>query len=99
MNNFCSHAVNYELPGGQKPVQLGWLTDLFGGYPVARTIHLTLTLSEREEISAFSICAASWSNKCSSPKRPTNCTPIGKPAFDQMSGRLIAGWPVMFCRP
>jgi thiosulfate reductase cytochrome b subunit len=25
-----------------KPVQLGWLTDLFGGYPVARTIHLTM---------------------------------------------------------
>jgi hypothetical protein len=24
--------------------------------------------------------------------------PIGKPAFDQASGRLIAGWPVMFCR-
>jgi thiosulfate reductase cytochrome b subunit len=23
-----------------KPVQLGWLTDLFGGYPVARFIHL-----------------------------------------------------------
>jgi thiosulfate reductase cytochrome b subunit len=23
-----------------KPVQLGWLTDLFGGYPVARSIHL-----------------------------------------------------------
>jgi thiosulfate reductase cytochrome b subunit len=23
-----------------KPVQLGWLTDLFGGYPVARGIHL-----------------------------------------------------------
>jgi len=25
-----------------KPVQLGWLTGLFGGYPVARTIHLTM---------------------------------------------------------
>ena len=25
-----------------KPVQLGWLTDLFGGYPVARTIHLAM---------------------------------------------------------
>jgi thiosulfate reductase cytochrome b subunit len=23
-----------------KPVQLGWLTDLLGGYPVARHIHL-----------------------------------------------------------
>jgi thiosulfate reductase cytochrome b subunit len=23
-----------------KPVQLGWITDLFGGYPVARGIHL-----------------------------------------------------------
>jgi thiosulfate reductase cytochrome b subunit len=23
-----------------KPVQLGWLTDLFGGYPIARFIHL-----------------------------------------------------------
>jgi thiosulfate reductase cytochrome b subunit len=23
-----------------KPVQLGWLADLFGGYPVARSIHL-----------------------------------------------------------
>ncbi len=23
-----------------KPVQLGWLTDLFGGYPIARLIHL-----------------------------------------------------------
>jgi thiosulfate reductase cytochrome b subunit len=23
-----------------KPVQLSWLTDLFGGYPVARGIHL-----------------------------------------------------------
>jgi thiosulfate reductase cytochrome b subunit len=25
-----------------KPVQLGWLTGLFGGYPVARTIHLAM---------------------------------------------------------
>jgi thiosulfate reductase cytochrome b subunit len=25
-----------------KPVQLGWLTGLFGGYPVARTIHLIM---------------------------------------------------------
>jgi thiosulfate reductase cytochrome b subunit len=25
-----------------KPVQLGWLTGLFGGYPVARIIHLTM---------------------------------------------------------
>jgi thiosulfate reductase cytochrome b subunit len=25
-----------------KPVQLGWLTGLFGGYPVARAIHLTM---------------------------------------------------------
>jgi thiosulfate reductase cytochrome b subunit len=25
-----------------KPVQLGWLTALFGGYPVARVIHFTL---------------------------------------------------------
>jgi thiosulfate reductase cytochrome b subunit len=25
-----------------KPIQLGWLTGLFGGYPVARTIHLTM---------------------------------------------------------
>jgi thiosulfate reductase cytochrome b subunit len=24
-----------------KPVQLGWLTDLFGGYPIARAIHLS----------------------------------------------------------
>ena len=23
-----------------KPVQLSWLTDLFGGYPIARGIHL-----------------------------------------------------------
>lgn len=27
-----------------KPVQLGWLTDLFGGYPVARGIHLAMML-------------------------------------------------------
>jgi thiosulfate reductase cytochrome b subunit len=25
-----------------KPVQLGWLTELFGGYPVARGIHLAM---------------------------------------------------------
>jgi thiosulfate reductase cytochrome b subunit len=25
-----------------KPVQLGWLTALFGGYPIARNIHLTM---------------------------------------------------------
>jgi thiosulfate reductase cytochrome b subunit len=25
-----------------KPVQLGWLTGIFGGYPIARTIHLAL---------------------------------------------------------
>jgi len=37
-----------DLSGGPyrtldwKPVQLGWLTGLFGGYPVARTIHLTM---------------------------------------------------------
>jgi thiosulfate reductase cytochrome b subunit len=28
-----------------KPVQLGWLTGLFGGYPVARLIHLGAMLS------------------------------------------------------
>jgi thiosulfate reductase cytochrome b subunit len=28
-----------------KPVQLGWLTELFGGYPVARNIHLALMFS------------------------------------------------------
>jgi thiosulfate reductase cytochrome b subunit len=25
-----------------KPVQLGWLTRLFGGYPLARNIHLAM---------------------------------------------------------
>ncbi len=25
-----------------KPVQLGWLTDLFGGYDTARVIHFTM---------------------------------------------------------
>jgi thiosulfate reductase cytochrome b subunit len=25
-----------------KPVQLGWLTGLFGGYPLARNIHLAM---------------------------------------------------------
>ncbi len=25
-----------------KPVQFGWLTGLFGGYPIARGIHLTI---------------------------------------------------------
>jgi thiosulfate reductase cytochrome b subunit len=29
-------------PSIWKPVQLGWLTGLFGGYAVARTIHLTM---------------------------------------------------------
>lgn len=28
-----------------KPVQLGWLAGLFGGYPIARAIHLTIMLS------------------------------------------------------
>ena len=28
-----------------KPVQLGWLAGLFGGYPIARGIHLTIMLS------------------------------------------------------
>jgi thiosulfate reductase cytochrome b subunit len=33
----CSVATGFSI---WKPVQLGWLTDLFGGYPVARGIHL-----------------------------------------------------------
>jgi thiosulfate reductase cytochrome b subunit len=33
----CSVATGLSI---WKPVQLGWLTDLFGGYPVARGIHL-----------------------------------------------------------
>jgi thiosulfate reductase cytochrome b subunit len=28
-----------------KPVQLGWLVELFGGYQIARGIHLTIMLS------------------------------------------------------
>jgi thiosulfate reductase cytochrome b subunit len=28
-----------------KPVQLGWLAALFGGYPIARGIHLTIMFS------------------------------------------------------
>ena len=28
-----------------KPVQFGWLTDAFGGYPVARGIHLAAMLA------------------------------------------------------
>ena len=28
-----------------KPVQFGWLTDVFGGYPVARGIHLAAMLA------------------------------------------------------
>jgi thiosulfate reductase cytochrome b subunit len=27
-----------------KPVQLGWLTNLFGGYPIARSIHFTIMI-------------------------------------------------------
>jgi thiosulfate reductase cytochrome b subunit len=27
-----------------KPVQFGWLAGLFGGYPIARGIHLTIML-------------------------------------------------------
>ena len=33
----CSVATGLSI---WKPVQLGWLTDLFGGYPFARAIHL-----------------------------------------------------------
>jgi thiosulfate reductase cytochrome b subunit len=33
----CSIATGLSV---WKPVQLGWLTDLFGGYPIARGIHL-----------------------------------------------------------
>ena len=33
----CSVATGLSI---WKPVQLGWLTDLFGGYPFARGIHL-----------------------------------------------------------
>jgi thiosulfate reductase cytochrome b subunit len=33
----CSVATGLSI---WKPVQLGWLTDLFGGYPVARFVHL-----------------------------------------------------------
>jgi thiosulfate reductase cytochrome b subunit len=33
----CSVATGLSI---WKPVQLGWLTDLFGGYPIARGIHL-----------------------------------------------------------
>jgi thiosulfate reductase cytochrome b subunit len=33
----CSIATGLSI---WKPVQLGWLTDLFGGYPIARGIHL-----------------------------------------------------------
>jgi thiosulfate reductase cytochrome b subunit len=37
----CSVATGLSI---WKPVQLGWLTDLFGGYPVARGIHLALMI-------------------------------------------------------
>jgi thiosulfate reductase cytochrome b subunit len=37
----CSVATGLSI---WKPVQLGWLTDLFGGYPFARGIHLAAML-------------------------------------------------------
>jgi hypothetical protein len=43
---------------------------------------------------ASSSCPASERISSSSPKRPTNCTPTGRPASFQCSGSDIAGWPV-----
>ena len=40
---------------------------------------------------ACSSWAASCSRSCSSPKRPTNCTPIGKLSDVQCNGTLMAG--------
>jgi thiosulfate reductase cytochrome b subunit len=34
---FCQVVTGFAI---WKPVQLGWLTDLLGGYPIARDIHL-----------------------------------------------------------
>ena len=42
-----------------KPVQLGWLTGLFGGYPLARNIHLAMMCVV---LWLFSLCIS-----CSSP--------------------------------
>ena len=44
---------------------------------------------------ARSSCAASLNSVASSPKRATNCTPVGKPAALCCNGRFIAGWPLM----
>src|SRR4029453_11096947 len=43
---------------------------------------------------ALSSCAASRNSVPSSPKRPTNWTPSGRPLDDHASGTDIAGWPV-----
>ncbi len=47
---------------------------------------------------ARSSCDASCSSSSSSPKRPTNWTPIGRLSAFQYSGSEIAGCPVAFCR-
>ena len=43
---------------------------------------------------ACSSWPASESRVSSSPKRPTNCTPMGSPASFQCRGSEIPGWPV-----
>jgi hypothetical protein len=34
-------------------------------------------------------------SRSSRPYAATSCTPMGSPALFQLSGRLMAGWPVM----
>jgi hypothetical protein len=47
---------------------------------------------------AHGAASSNWpandSSVSSSPKRPTNCTPMGRPSAFQCSGNEIPGWPV-----
>ena len=47
---------------------------------------------------AVSSCAARRNSVASSPKRPVNIVPIGRPSAFQYVGTLIDGWPVTFAR-
>ena len=48
---------------------------------------------------ATSSADASRSSVASSPRRATNCTPIGSPLPSTPAGTLIAGWPVVLNTP
>ena len=92
-----------------KPVQFGWLAGLFGGYPIARGIHLAMMLLHRDfrrgacclgrAVSAYAGlddrgAARRAGGTVMSPKKPSSASPRSSRSWIDLAPRLAAPRPL-----